>query len=132
MATVAGAPEFPQVACRTSGCKSSTLNVIYHKNKKYCNDRQNYRTYGLSRNAPKAESCRPPGTGCSRESKVVGFVIRFTERALISSEERKPNSTPEMAEDMGCEIFIMASAVPLVYVAGPGKAQRSSFPRICL
>jgi hypothetical protein len=31
MATVAGAPEFPQVACRTSSCKSSTLDVIYHK-----------------------------------------------------------------------------------------------------
>ena len=31
MATVAGAPEFPQVACRTSSCKSSTLDVIYHE-----------------------------------------------------------------------------------------------------
>jgi len=37
-----------------------------------------------------------------------------------------------MAEDMGCEIFIIASAVPLVYVIGPGKAQRSSFPGIFL
>jgi hypothetical protein len=64
--------------------------------------------YGLSRNAPKAASCRPPGTGCSRESKVVGFVMRFTERVLTSSVVIKPNSTPEMADETGCEVFMMA------------------------
>jgi hypothetical protein len=44
--------------------------------------------------------------GCRRESKVVGFVIRLTERAFISAEERNPKSTPVMAEATGWEIFI--------------------------
>ena len=33
MATVTGALEFPQIACRTSGCKSPVLDAIYHKTK---------------------------------------------------------------------------------------------------
>ena len=57
--------------------------------------------HGLSRNAPSAASCRPPDTGCSRESKVVGFVMRFTERVRTSFVERKPNSTFWIDEDMG-------------------------------
>lgn len=66
--------------------------------------------HGLSRNAPSAASCRPPETGCSSESKVVGLVMRLTERALTSCAERKPNSTPWMAEEMGWEVFMVAPA----------------------
>ena len=63
--------------------------------------------HGLSLHAPKAESYNPPGTGWSRVSNVVGFWTFFTERALMSSEERKPKSTLPMQEAIGCEIFMV-------------------------
>jgi hypothetical protein len=34
--------------------------------------------------------------------------MRFTERVLTSSVVIKPNSTPEMADETGCEVFMMA------------------------
>ena len=66
--------------------------------------------HGLSRKAPRAASCRPPGTGCSSESKVVGLVMRLTESARTSWAERKPNSTPSMADDVGWDVFMVARA----------------------
>jgi hypothetical protein len=66
--------------------------------------------HALSKKAPNAASCRPPGTGCSSESKVVGFVMRLTESDLMSFVVKKPNSTPLMAEEVGWWVFIMATA----------------------
>lgn len=63
-------------------------------------------TYRLSRIAPRAGSYRPPGTGFSSESKVVGFTILLTEIDRISSAGRKLKSTPVMDEATGCEIFM--------------------------
>ena len=42
---------------------------------------------------------------------MVGFVMRFTESALMSLVVRKPNSTPVMAEDVGWWVFMAAAAV---------------------
>ena len=64
-------------------------------------------SHDLSPHAPKAASYNPPGTGWSRVSNVVGFWTFFTERALMSSEERKPKSTLPMQEAIGCEIFML-------------------------
>lgn len=66
------------------------------------------RAYALSKKAPSAASCSPPGTGCSNESKVTGFVMRFTERVLVSLSDRMPNSTPSMADETGCDVFMAA------------------------
>ena len=63
----------------------------------------------MSRNAPRAASCRPPDTGCSSESKVVGFVMRFTESVRTSCVDRKPNSTFWIDEDMGWWVFMLAT-----------------------
>lgn len=56
---------------------------------------------------PSAGSYSPPGMGFRRLSKVVGFSIFLTEIALISAGVRKSKSTVSMAEEMGCEIFMM-------------------------
>lgn len=64
-------------------------------------------THLWSPQAPSAVSYRPPGTGCSNESKVVEFCTLFTDSDLISAEERNPKSTFSMAEATGCEIFIL-------------------------
>lgn len=61
----------------------------------------------LSPQAPSAGSYRPSGTGCSKLSNVTPFWILLTERALISALERKAKSTLSIAEEMGCEMFIL-------------------------
>lgn len=64
-------------------------------------------TYVESPQDPSAGSYSPPGMGFRRLSKVVGFSIFLTEIALISAGVRKSKSTVSMAEEMGCEIFMM-------------------------
>ena len=83
--------------------------------------------YGLSRKAPSAASCRPPGTGCSRESKVVGFVMRFTESERMSFAARKPNSTPWMADEVGWWVFMLAGTC-LALLCVPSRAIRAQRP----
>lgn len=63
--------------------------------------------YGLSKKDPSAASWRPPGTGCSRVSKVVGFVMRLTDSERMSLAARKPNSTAWMADETGWCVFIV-------------------------
>lgn len=46
--------------------------------------------------------------------------MRFTERALMSSEVRKLNSTPSMAEATGCEMFIAPFPAPFPAPQGAG------------
>ena len=46
--------------------------------------------------------------GCSKLSKVVGFAILLTLKALISSLERKPKSTAPTTDETGCDMFILA------------------------
>ena len=71
--------------------------------------------YRLSSNAPRAGSYRPPGAGCRRVSKVVGLVILFTERHLISSDERYPKSTLPMEEATGFEIFMINHIIHVIH-----------------
>jgi hypothetical protein len=40
---------------------------------------------------------------------VVGLSILFTDKALISAEERKPKSTLEMESETGVAMFILAA-----------------------
>ena len=47
--------------------------------------------------------------GWSRLSKVVGHWILLTDKALISSDERKVKSTLEMESETGFDIFMMPS-----------------------
>lgn len=86
------AEERRQPAC----CASSALSVVISS----C-IQSTIEAYELSRNAPKAASCKPPATGCSKVSKVVGFVMRFTESDLMSLAARKPNSTAWTADEVG-------------------------------
>ena len=46
---------------------------------------------------------------------MVGFWIFFTERALMSSEERKPKPTLPMQEAIGCEIFMVIYDFHIMY-----------------
>ena len=51
--------------------------------------------------------------------------MRFTESALTSSVVKKPNSTPEMADETGCEVFMMAEwRRPLRQPSEATQAQR--------
>lgn len=43
-----------------------------------------------------------------RVSKVVGAVMRFTERARMSEEERWRKETDERCEETGWEVFILS------------------------
>lgn len=75
-------------------------------------------TYIESPEAPSAGSYRPPGVGLSKLSNVVGFSILFTEIAFISIGLRNVKSTLSIADDTGCEMFI----VPFLFlVQGPDE-----------
>lgn len=64
-------------------------------------------TYIDSPQDPSAGSYKPPGIGFKRLSNVVGFSIFLTEIALISAGVRKSKSTVSIAEEIGCEIFMV-------------------------
>ncbi len=72
------------------------------------------RTYVKSPHDPNAGSYNPPGMGFNRLSNVVGFSIFLTEIALISAGVRKSKSTLSMAEEIGCEIFMMPTKLAIL------------------
>jgi hypothetical protein len=84
-----------KIACRTTTKSVSGLGLKWNT------------TYVISPHAPRAGSYSPPGIGCKRLSKVRGFCIFFTERALISVDVRKAKSTLPMADGIGREMFIL-------------------------
>ena len=46
------------------------------------------------------------------------FCIFFTDKALMSSDERNPKSTLPIEEDIGCEIFILIYTCHLACMCG--------------
>jgi len=65
----------------------------------------------LSPNWPSSGVYSPPGTGFSRVSKVLEFVIRRAESARMSLDVRKPKETPASWLPIGCEMFMLATVV---------------------
>lgn len=58
---------------------------------------------------PKLGSYSPPAVGVCVLSSKIGFVICFTDIALISSEERKEKEVPAMLDEMARVMSMVGS-----------------------